>query len=151
MKPRLVIGLGNPLMGDEGVGWHVASRLAGDPRLPADTETLRGGTDLLRFADRIEGRSRVILVDAMQSAAPPGSVTPFEDCAELEDRQTNAHELSAAQAMRLLRMLMPVRFTLLGVSIGSAAAGDELSPAVEARMPAILDRVLEELGWNSSR
>jgi hydrogenase maturation protease len=151
MKPRLAIGLGNPLMGDEGVGWYVVSRLAGDPRLPADVETIWGGTDLLRYASRIEGRSRVILVDALQSAAPVGSVIPFEDGAELEDRQTNAHELSAVQAMRLLQLMTPVRFTLLGVAIWAAAAGDKLSPALEARMPAILDRVLEELGWNSSR
>jgi len=151
MKPRLVIGLGNPLMGDEGAGWYAVSRLAGDPRLPEDVETIWGGTDLLRYAGQIEGRSRVILVDAIESAAPPGTVTVFEDCAELEERQTNAHELSAAQAMRLLQMMMPVRFTLLGVAIWSATAGNALSPAVEARMPAILDRVLEELGWNSSK
>jgi hydrogenase maturation protease len=151
MKPRLVIGLGNPLMGDEGVGWYVASRIASDPRLPADAESIWGGTDLLRYAGRIEGRSRVILVDAVQSMAPIGSVAVFENCAELDDRQSNAHELSAVQAMRLLQMMTPVRFTLLGVSISSATAGNKLSPAVEARMPAILDRVLEELGWNSSR
>jgi Ni,Fe-hydrogenase maturation factor len=53
--------------------------------------------------------------------------------------------------MRLLQMMAPVRFTLLGVSIGSATAGNKLSPALEARMPAILERVLEELGWNSSK
>jgi hydrogenase maturation protease len=151
MKPLLAIGLGNPLMGDEGVGWYVVSRIASDPRLPADAETIWGGTDLLRYASQIEGRSRVILVDAVQSGAPLGSVVAFEDCAELDDRQTNAHELSAVQAMRLLQMMMPVRFTLLGVSISWATAGSKLSPVVESHMPAILDRVLEELGWNSSR
>ena len=151
MKPRLVIGLGNPLMGDEGVGWYVASRLADDPRLPADTETIWGSTDLLRYAGDIEGRSRVILVDAVQSAAAPGAVTVFEDCAELEDRQTNAHELSVVQAMRLLQMMTPVRFTLLGVAVWLVDVSGHLSPALEARMPAVLDRVLEELAWNSSR
>ena len=151
MKPLLAIGLGNPLMGDEGVGWYVASRLASDPRLPAGAETIWGGTDVLRYAGQIEGRSRVILIDAVRDGAPPGTVAVFEDGAGLDDRQTNAHELSAVQAMRLLQVMMPVRFTLLGVSIWSATAGSKLSEAVEARMPAILDRVLEELGWNSSR
>lgn len=151
MKPRLVIGLGNPLMGDEGVGWYVASRLADDPRLPSDTGTIWGSTDLLRHAGDIEGRNRVILVDALQSAAAPGDVAVFEDCAELEDRQTNAHELSVAQAVRLLQLMTPVRFTLLGVAVWSVDVSGNLSPALEARMPAILDRVLEELGWNSSR
>jgi hydrogenase maturation protease len=146
MKPRLVLGLGNPLMGDDGVGWYVASRLAGDSRLPADAEALWGGTDLLRYAGQIVGRSHVILVDAIQDEAEPGSVAVFEDCAELEERQTNAHELSPVRAMRLLRMMTPVRMTLLGVSISSAEVGDRLSAEMEARMPAILERVLEELG-----
>jgi len=151
MKPLLAIGLGNPLMGDEGVGWYVASRLSGDPRLPPDAETLWGSTDLLRHAGQIEGRRRVILIDAVRDGAPPGSVAVFENGAGLDDRQTNAHELSAVQAMRLLQLMMPVPFTLLGVSIASAAAASRLSAALEARMPAILERVLEELGWNCSR
>jgi hydrogenase maturation protease len=151
MKPLLAIGLGNPLMGDEGVGWYVASRLASDARLPADVETIWGGTDLLRYASQMEGRSRVVLVDAVRDSAPPGTVAVFEGGAGLDDSQTNAHELSAVQAMRLLQMMTPVRFTMLGVSILSATAGNKLSRALEAQMPAILNRVLEELGWNSSR
>jgi hydrogenase maturation protease len=151
MKPRLVIGLGNPLMGDEGVGWYVASRLAGDPRLPDDVEVIWGGTDLLRYASRIEGRSQVVVVDAVQDAAEPGTVARFEDCADLDTRQTNAHELSAAQAMRLLQMMTPVPMTLLGVSISAAVVRSGLSAEVEARMPAILDLVLEELRGSSQR
>ncbi len=151
MKPRLAIGLGNPLMGDEGVGWYVASRLASDPRLPADVEVIWGGTDLLRFAGHIEGRSHVVLVDAVRDGAPPGTVAVFEEGVGLDERQSNAHELSAVQAMRLLQMMTPVRFTLLGVSISSATAGNKLSQALEARMPAILNTVLEDLGWSSSR
>jgi Ni,Fe-hydrogenase maturation factor len=80
-----------------------------------------------------------------------GAVVSEKDAARLDDRQTNAHQLSAVQAMRLLQLMTPVRFTLLGVSIRSATAGNKLSRAVEAQMPAILDRVLEELGWNSSK
>jgi len=62
MKPVVVIGLGNPLMGDDGIGWHVAERLATDPRLPSGVEAIQGGTDLLRCAARIEGRRRAILI-----------------------------------------------------------------------------------------
>ena len=146
MKPRLVLGLGNPMMGDDGVGWYVASRLAGDPRLPADVEAVWGGTDLLRYAGRIEGRSLVLVVDAVQDAAEPGAVVVFENLADLDDGQPHAHQLSAVQAMRLLQMMTPVPMTLLGVSISSAAMRNGLSADVEACMPAILERVLEELG-----
>jgi hypothetical protein len=44
-----------------------------------------------------------------------------------------------------------VRFTLLGVAVWLVDVSGHLSPALEARMPAVLDRVLEELAWNSSR
>jgi len=47
--------------------------------------------------------------------------------------------------MRLLRLTMPVCFTLLGVSVPGARMAAELSPELSARMPAILDRVIEEL------
>jgi hydrogenase maturation protease len=148
MRPRLVIGLGNPLMGDEGAGWHVALRLAADPRLPPDVEAICGGTDLLRCAGQIEGRSRVILVDALQCDEPPGSVMMVEDGAVgFDSRQTNAHALSAAQAMQLLRLLMPhpVQMALLCVAIRSVAAGEGLSAELAAEMPGILGRVLVEL------
>jgi hydrogenase maturation protease len=146
MKPRLVIGLGNPLMGDDGVGCVVAERLAKDPRLPADVEVICGGSDLLRSAAQIEGRSSVLVVDALQDGASPGSVAVFAgSCSGLEERQPHAHRLAAAQAIGLLQITTPARFVLLAVSVASAAIGSGLSSAVAARVPAILDRVLQEL------
>jgi len=158
MKPLLVIGLGNPLMGDEGVGWQVAERLSGDPRLPADAEVVCGGTDLLRHAGRMEQRRRVIVVDALRDDAEPGTVWAWEErgagaagdsaCQpfpQLDNGQDNAHCLSAVQAIQLLRMTVPVPITLLGISIPSATLQPGLSPELAARMPAILERVLREL------
>jgi len=146
MKPVLVIGLGNPLMGDEGVGCHVAERLSADPRLPDRVEVMSGGTDLLRHADRMERASRVIVIDAIADKAEPGTVTVFGDApAVLENRQEDAHTLSAVQAIQLLRMTLAAPITLLGISITRAGFGPGLSPRLAARMPAIVDRVLGEL------
>ncbi len=145
MKPLLLIGLGNPLMGDEGIGWHVADRLSGDPRLPADAEVVCGGTDLLRYADRMEHRRRVIVVDALQDDAEPGSVSSWDTSAGLDNRQDNVHCLSAVQSIQLLRMTVPVPITLLGVSIPRANVQTELSGELAARVPSILERVLREL------
>jgi hydrogenase maturation protease len=146
MKPLLAIGLGNPLMGDEGIGWHVAERLAGDARLPEHVEVICGGTDLLRYAGEMEGRSRVVLIDAIEDGSDTGRVTVFaEDFRGLEDRQDHAHHLSVIQSVKLLRLIAPTRFTLLGVSISSARCEPALSPSMAARMPAILQQVLENL------
>ncbi|SPE36307.1 Ni,Fe-hydrogenase maturation factor (hyh operon) [Candidatus Sulfopaludibacter sp. SbA6] len=154
MKPLLVIGLGNPLMGDDGIGWHIVARLAGDPRLPETVEVTSGGTDLLRHADQIEGRSRVVVIDAIQDAiegnGQVGQISILDED-QLDERQQHAHHLSAVQAIGLLQLITPVRFTLLGISISSAAVANQLSPALAARMPAILDRVLQELMCTSSK
>ena len=147
MRPILIIGLGNPAMGDEGIGWHVSNRLAADPRLPEDAEVLWAGVDLLAFADRMTGRKQVTLLDAMLDTSEPGTVRVFEDdFTELENRQPSVHQLSAVEAIQLLRIVDPslcaVRFKLIAISIESAEMQSELSPALAARIPALVDRVL---------
>ena len=166
MKPLLAIGLGNPLMGDDGVGCAVAEQLASDPRLPEGAEVICGGSDLLRYAGEMEGRRRVVVIDAIQGDTEPGSVEIFEGALSglggeqcsgeqlndrpLNEKQDHVHNLSAVQAIRLLRILKPLRCTLVGISISSAELGTSLSPTVAAHMPAILDNVLQELSRCSS-
>jgi len=156
MKPLLAIGLGNPLMGDDGVGCAVAERLACDPRLPEYAEVICGGSDLLRYAGEMEGRDRIVVIDAIQSDTEPGSVEIFEgagsglDDRQLDESQDHVHNLSAVQAIRLLEMLKSVRCTLVGISISSVTVGAGLSPTLDARMPAILDNLLQELSRCSS-
>ncbi len=143
MKPPLVIGLGNTLMGDDGAGCRAAERLSKDPRLPHGVEVICGGTDLLRYAGEIENRSCVILIDAAESEAQPGNLSLIENGPR--EQREHAHHLSIVQQAALLRGLTGTPIRLFGISVGSAKAGAQLSPAVENRLPAILDRILEEL------
>jgi hydrogenase maturation protease len=147
MKPVLILGLGNSLMGDDGVGGEVAGLLAADPRLPAEAESFAAGTDLLRWADEMLGRRRVILIDAILGDASPGSVELFENnFAQLEIRQWTAHHLSPPHAITLLRSAMPAlrdaRFTLFAISIEGIRAAPGLSPEIAARLPEMVNRVL---------
>jgi hydrogenase maturation protease len=139
-------------MGDEGIGWHVIDQLRGNPRLPQDTDLLWGGTDLLACAAQMEGRRRILLVDALLDAAPVGSITVLgngEGLRGLADRQEHAHHLSVTQALQLLPLASPsmgnVQFRLIAVSVHSVRVQPELSPALTAEMPHILNRVLQEL------
>jgi len=146
MKPQLLIGLGNPLMGDDGVGSVVAERLADDPRLPQTVEVTSAGTDLLRCAGQLEGRRSVIIVDAVEGDGEPGNVIPLEEQdAGLDVCQEHVHLLSTVEAIRLLKMTSPASFLLLGVTISTATLDPCLSPALADRLPAILSRVLEEM------
>jgi hydrogenase maturation protease len=149
MNHTLILGLGNPLMGDDGVGCRAARLLADDPRLPLGAQSIPAGTDLLRWMDRIEGHEHVILIDAMRAAPDARIEVLHDDFTGLSMQQTTAHSLSAAQAIALMQQSDPalcnVRFTLVAVPVASAEIRIGLSPETEARLPAILDTVLLEL------
>ena len=152
MKPHLVIGLGNRLMGDEGVGWHIIDRLAGDPRLPPDTEVLWGGTDLLACADQVAGRSRITLVDALLDPSQAGSVAVFEADEALhglEEGKWHVHHLSLTQAIYLLQIASPsatkARLRIIAIGISSARMQPELSPELAVKLPRIMEQVVQEL------
>lgn len=148
-KPVLLVGLGNTLAGDDGVGSRVAAALAVDPRLPAVVEVLQAGSDLLRLEPQLEGRRDIVLVDALLSPLRVGTVLVRVGTPDLDDRQTHAHHLSAVQAMALLRTVVPalagVRCTWITIAIADTRISHELSPALAAETPLILDRILAEL------
>jgi hydrogenase maturation protease len=100
----------------------------------------------------MEGRSQVTLVDALLDPSQVGSVAVFGDgngLRSLEDRQWHVHNLSLTQVIHLLRIVSPsfetARLSLIAICIDSARMQPELSPALAARMPQILERVLQEL------
>ena len=139
MKPLLIVGLGNTLMGDDGIGVRAAESLAGH----ACADVLIGGTDLLRYAGEIEGRQRVILIDAMESDLA-GEITVTDEDPP-EGLSSGTHTLSAPAAVRLLRRLMPeVRFTWVLAGVRSVRIGEALSPELAAALPR-LRRCLVEL------
>src|SRR5512140_2692672 len=129
MKPRLVLGLGGALAGDDAVGLELVRRLAEDARLPHDVEALEGGADLLRLAGMMASRERVLLVDAVE--ALPGESGPLvgdHPLAGLDARQPHAHHLSAVQALDLLLLTEPTlastRFTWFLVPVRCTVAGE---------------------------
>ena len=72
----LVLGIGNILLGDEGVGVHVARRLLEGP-VPAGVEILDGGTGSLVLLEPLQTAGHVILVDATADGSPPGTLARF--------------------------------------------------------------------------
>ncbi len=133
VKPYLAIGLGNPLMGDDGVGARVARLLAADGRLAARLDVVCGGTDLLRYADLMQDRARVILIDAAEGGEP-GAISVVDQLPP-DSGPESAHALSAVRALELLRSLSPelqaARFTWVLVHVHGAEVGPGLSPKIE--------------------
>jgi hydrogenase maturation protease len=144
----VVIGLGNSLMGDDGIGWHLVRRMEALPEAPAGVELVAGGTDLFRLAETIRGRERVLLVDAVQDGHPPGTVEEFPVGLEPPGAESvSAHRICVLDAIRLLQAVDPVfhvtEFTVLGVSVDAVRGGTELSPPLAAALPRLADAVLE--------
>jgi hydrogenase maturation protease len=142
MKPILVIGLGNELMGDDCIGCRLVEWLALDDALRDGMEFIEGGSDVLSLATRMEGRERVVLIDAVLSDDEPGTVSvdeePFED---FEVRWEHVHGPSAIQAVGLLKALAPAlratAFSLVSIAVPEIRFEDTLT----ARFPEIATRV----------
>jgi len=146
----VVIGVGNPDRGDDGVGPEVLARLAG--RVPDGVRLVRlAGADPAGIMEAWSGSGRVILVDAMVSGATPGTVTRFDATAgplPAGVRLASTHVLGAETAVEMARALgkLPARLVVYGVEGESFKVGAGLGPAVSAALPAATQRILEEVG-----
>ena len=145
----IVIGLGNPILGDDGVGWRVAEVLARQKEsdLDVDIDCLSlGGIGLM---EHLIGYERAILIDAF-AAGEPGSITvcALEDLPDYSAfHVTGAHDTSLQNAIRLGRDLgatLPEQVTVVGISILPVHEFSEaISPPVAAAIPKAAQIVLE--------
>ena len=150
-KSVWVVGVGNSLARDEGVGPAAVERLKAES-LPAGTRLLDAGTDLLTAMAGFAGADRVILIDAMRAGGAPGTIYRLT-LEELEKRTRagasalSAHGFGVVEAVGLARAA-GMRFpptVVVGVEPGEVAFGEGLSPAVEAAMPRLVAAVREEI------
>jgi hydrogenase maturation protease len=145
----LVVGLGNPLRGDDGIGVRVAQALMEGP-LPAGVEVLDGGTQGLGLVSVLEGRRRAIVVDAADVGRAPGEFvrfTPDEVNLLGGDQRLSIHDAGLRDALLLARVLgvLPDQVVILGVQPANLDWDQDLSPAVQAALPRLVAAVLEEL------
>jgi hydrogenase maturation protease len=152
----IVVGLGNPVLGDDGVGWRVADeverRLAAAPSDDAgrNVEILRLGVGGLRLMECLAGYEAAILVDAAEFPGRPiGEVRacPLEDLADFgAGHLDSAHDASLRTALVLGRRFgadLPDNIHTITVqAYRTDEFGEELSPEVEAAVPAAADAVL---------
>ena len=146
MESTLVLGLGNLLLCDEGVGIHVARRLMSLP-LPPDVEVLDGGTEGYELLGHLENRSRVIIVDCLNTDAPAGTMIRADvDDIDLQWPEAwSAHHGGLRELLHGTRMLSPPpEIIILGVVPGTV---DEfqvgLSPALQSKFDSIVAATLK--------
>ena len=145
----IVIGLGNPLRGDDGVGVRVVQKLAAQT-LPPGVDVVDGGTQGLGIVNLMEGRQRVILVDAADVGKVPGQFVRFTlDEAQLlgDDRHLSIHAAGLRDALLLAQALemLPAEVIIFGVQPANLEWDNTLSSKVEAILPELIEAVLAEL------
>jgi hydrogenase maturation protease len=147
--PKIVIlGVGNLLLSDEGVGVHVANELL-QLDLPAGVSVVEGGTDGLGLIDIITEADRLIVVDAVKGGGAPGSIYHF-DIDEVRGCpsgfQTSAHQIGILEVINLSGLIGQQPYTtVIGVEPKSLEMSMELSPEVKDKIPRIIELVLDEL------
>lgn len=144
----LVMGIGNLLMGDEGVGVHVARRLAREP-FPPHVDVLDGGTGGFHLLEPLTSHDPVILVDATTDGRPAGTVSVIEPRYASDFPPTlTAHDIGLRDLIVSAAMLNKLpRVRLVTVSIDEMQPMElALSPAVEAAVPRVVEQVWQLIG-----
>jgi hydrogenase maturation protease len=145
----LVLGLGNILLSDEGVGVRVVERLQAEHRLPPVVEVLDGGTAGMDLLDAIAGVDALIVADAVRVDAPPGTVL------RLEDQEVHAyfgarltpHQLGLCDLLATLRLTneSPRRIVVVGIAPENLELGLELSATAEQACDRAVREIVDEL------
>jgi hydrogenase maturation protease len=148
MKSTLVVGIGNILLRDEGVGVRVIEAMR-NRRLPEGLELLDGGTRGVDLIDHFCDRGKVIVVDALDADLSAGSVMRLmpEDLASKE-QAISLHELGLLETLAIARQLgcAPGEVVIFGIQTAAVEPGLELSPAVAAVVDRVIELVLKEVG-----
>jgi hydrogenase maturation protease len=149
MKETLVLGLGNILLRDEGVGVRVVERLQALYRLPPGVQVVDGGTLGLDLMAYLEAADRLLVIDAVDIGAEPGTLAHLEGTevpaflsVKLSPHQMGLSDLLAAAR---LRDVYPEEVILWGVQPAAIDVGLDLSPVVAAQVDVLVEKALAEL------
>jgi len=145
----LVLGLGNVLLADDGIGAAVVDRLERDYRLPAEVRLVEGGTLGLSLLDEIARARHVILVDAVATDDPPGTLVRLEggDVVDAVRERLSVHQVGVADLLNAARLIgrYPDSVVLLGLVPGSIGLGVGRTRAVGAALDALVSAVVREV------
>ena len=148
MVKTLILGVGNLLMSDDGVGVRVIERIESARTVPEGVETLDGGTcglDLLHF---LEGVDNLVVIDAANLGQAPGTIRRLEGDAvpAFLALKVSPHEINLPELFFSAQLvgIYPRRVVVLGIQPETLKVGLELSPLVAARVDELADMALAE-------
>ncbi len=143
-----MIGVGNLLLKDEGVGIHVANALQ-RANIAHDVEIIDGGTspDLIAYT---EAGDKLIIIDAAEAGGEPGTVYRFHpaDLTRADVGLFSAHDLGVEPSLKLMALIgnEPKEIVIIGIEPKEIDWGTELSDELQQKLPEIIRVVLKEIG-----
>jgi len=150
-KPVVVLGLGNPLMADEGIGVYVVERLLESAAEYPAVEFVDAGTGGLSILYQIEERRKAVMIDCAFMDEPPGTIRRFTP-EEVESRKVLAHQsLHEADLMRIIAMARqlgqaPDEIVLFGIQPERVEPQLGLTQTLMGRIDEYISMILHELG-----
>ncbi len=145
----IILGVGNLLLRDEGVGVHVATNLMRFS-LPDNIEVVEGGTDGYKLFHIILEADRLIVVDCVKGGGEPASIYRFDvkDYNHVPDiYRTSVHQVSILEVISMSGAFRtPPETTIIGIEPKELAMSMELTPAVLAKVPRVMELALEAAG-----
>ena len=150
-QTTVILGVGNVLLSDEGIGVHVANELS-TMELPPGVSVVEGGTDGFRLLNIITEADRLIVVDAVKGGAEPGSIYRFnvDEVRNVPSGfRTSVHQVGILEVIDLSGLIGKTpKTTVIGVEPKSLEMSLELSPEIREKIPRIIELVFEELKQN---
>jgi hydrogenase maturation protease len=148
-QDTLVLGIGNPWMGDDGAGIRVAELLT-ERVLPHNIKVAEAGLPGWGLPSWLEGWPNVILVDAVRMGLAPGKWKRFDPRniqVVIEDDLLSLHQPDLACGLALAQALgiLPKNLSIYGIEPAATGQGAELSDAVRASLPEVVENILNDL------
>jgi hydrogenase maturation protease len=145
----LVLGLGNVLLGDDGLGAAAVARLERSYRIPPGVSLEDGGTLGLSLLGLVAESDRVILVDAVRTGSPPGTLVRIdgEDVMDAVRERLSPHQVGVADLLDAARLMgcYPSTVTLLGLVPEFVDLSVVRSVSVEAKLDDLVEAVVREV------
>ncbi len=145
----VVLGIGNTILSDEGVGVRAAEALLERCDPPDNVEVIDGGTAGMELLEPLSNLDLLIVLDAVKRGQPPGSVVKLagQEVPVFFRSKLSPHQISICDVLASLEFIgdKPKDMVLIGVEPESLELGLDLTPAVAARVPDMVDMAIAEL------
>lgn len=144
-----ILGLGNILLQDEGVGVHTIEAFKKDFIFPENVQLIDGGTMGLDLISFIEGMDKILIVDAVHIKKAPGTIVIIEDeeIPSFISAKLSVHQIAFPDVISALRLLgiTPAKMTLVGIQPDNIGIGLDMSDVLKKNFKRLINTVMERL------